>query len=112
MFIFHQTPRKFQYFVIQDSSIILGLLEESLKHKGKLSCFCAALHHSELFIAGYRIVLSLFHHKWSHIWETKSLLPFWDECPRAQFAEFVTSPLDIIGFKTTARLYFRKLLRK
>ena len=35
-FIFHQTPRKFQYFVIQDSSIMLGLLEESLKHKGKL----------------------------------------------------------------------------
>ena len=40
-FIFHQTPRKFQYFVIQDSSIMLGLLEESLKHKGKLS-FCSA----------------------------------------------------------------------
>ena len=38
-FIFHQTPRKFQYFVIQDSSIMLGLLEESLKHKGRLfSC--------------------------------------------------------------------------
>ena len=40
-FIFHQTPRKFQYFVIQDSSIMLGLLEESLKHKGKLF-FCSA----------------------------------------------------------------------
>ena len=40
-FIFHQMPRKFQYFVIQDSSIMLGLLEESLKHKGKLF-FCSA----------------------------------------------------------------------
>ena len=40
-FIVHQTPRKFQYFVIQDSSIMLGLLEESLKHKGKLF-FCSA----------------------------------------------------------------------
>ena len=42
----------------------------------------------------------------------KSLLTFWVECPRAQFAEFVTSPLDITGFETTALLYFREPLRK
>lgn len=35
-FFFSQTRRKFQYFAIQDSSIIIGLLEESLKAKGKL----------------------------------------------------------------------------
>ena len=44
--------------------------------------------------------------------ETKSLLAFWVECPGAQFAEFVTSPLDITGFETTALLYFRELLRQ
>ena len=44
--------------------------------------------------------------------ETKSLLAFRVECPGAQFAEFVTSPLDITGFETTALLYFRELLRK
>ena len=40
--------------------------------------------------------------------ETKSLLAFWVECPGAQFAEFVRSPLDITGFETTALLYFRE----
>ena len=44
--------------------------------------------------------------------ETKSLLAFWVECPGAQFAEFVTSPLDITGFETTALLYFRELLKE
>jgi len=34
-FTWSQTRRKFQYFAIQDSSIIMGLLEESLKTKGK-----------------------------------------------------------------------------
>ena len=44
--------------------------------------------------------------------ETKSLLAFRVECPGAQFAEFVTSPLDITHFETTALLYFRELLRQ
>ena len=44
--------------------------------------------------------------------ETKSLLAFRVECPGAQFAEFVTSPLDITGFETTALLYFRELLKE
>ena len=43
---------------------------------------------------------------------TKSLLAFRVECPGAQFAELVTSPLDITGFETTALLYFRELLRQ
>ena len=34
VFFLSQTRRKFQYFAIQDSSIIMGLLEESLKAKG------------------------------------------------------------------------------
>ena len=44
--------------------------------------------------------------------ETKSLLAFLVECPAAQFAEFVASPLDITGIETTVLLYFRELLRK
>ena len=44
--------------------------------------------------------------------ETKSLFAFRVECRGAQFAEFVTSPLDITGFETTALLYFRELLRQ
>ena len=44
--------------------------------------------------------------------ETKSFLAFWVEYPAAQFAEFVTRPLDITGFETTALLYLRELLRK
>ena len=71
-----------------------------------------SLHHSELFIAGYMIVLSLFHHKCSHIGRLNLCLPFGLNAPRAQFAEFVTSPLDITGFETTALLYFREPLRK
>ncbi|CAH3187940.1 unnamed protein product, partial [Porites lobata] len=38
-----KTPRKFQYFVIQDSSIMLGLLEESLKHKDPLPTLSAVI---------------------------------------------------------------------
>ena len=44
--------------------------------------------------------------------ETKSLLASWVECPGAQFAEVVASPLDITGFETTVLLYCRELLRK
>lgn len=35
VFLWWQARRKFQYFAIQDSSIIMGLLEESLKAKGR-----------------------------------------------------------------------------
>ena len=81
---------------------MLGLLEESLKRKGKLFSCSACI--TQLFIAGYLIVISLFHHKCSHIGGV--------ERPGAQLAEFVTSPLDITGFEATALLYFRELLRQ
>ena len=44
--------------------------------------------------------------------ETKSFLAFWVECPGAQFAECVTSPLDITGFETSVLLNFRELFKK
>ena len=37
--------------------------------------------------------------------ETKSLLAFWVECPGSQFAEFVTSPLDITGFELDGLIF-------